>query len=49
LVTDFAKIQLMKMLHISAHSDAGRPDSSVPRKKLDTDRAGGDRAYMVAP
>jgi hypothetical protein len=28
LVTDLAKIQLMKMLIISAHPDAGRPRAS---------------------
>jgi hypothetical protein len=49
LVTDFAKIQLMKMLHISAHSVAGRPASSLPVKKLAAVRERGVSAYIAPP
>jgi hypothetical protein len=39
----------MKMLHISAHSLAGRPASSLPLKKLASLRAFGEIAYITPP
>ncbi len=49
MVTDLAKIQLMKMLDTSAHSEAARPRSSVPWKKLLIETAWGETAYITTP
>jgi hypothetical protein len=48
-VTDFAKIQLMKILQVSAQALAGRPALSAPAKKAETVRARGEITYMTVP
>jgi len=49
LVMDLAKIQLMKILKINAHSVGGLPALSVPEKKEDAVRAWGEIAYITVP